>query len=531
MKLLYDARTDCIVYDHVDPLKIAAAVPEARRLHNGYVALPASLTNLQALTRAGLPVPSPLRAYDWPTRHGQKPMAIQKETAAFLALNKRAFVLSEMRTGKTRSSLWAADYVMRQHAPGACRALIVANLSTLRRTWGKEIFENFMGRRTYVVVHGADQKARLRALSQDADFYIVNHDGVGVGAVQTGRGAIELRGFADALAKRHDIKIVIIDEASAYREASTRRHRVARQVFGQVDYLWQMTGTPTPNRPTDAYGMAKLANNAWGESFKSFQGRTMLQVSPFKWVPRAGAHAIVQTMLSPAIRFTQEDCFDAPPVMIEDRDCELSAEQKKLLAELKREAAVTLKSGTKLDIANEAALRTKLIQIACGAVYDSTHASHKVDAKPRMTILREVVSEAPRKVIIFAPLTNAINAIHDELKGDFSCAVVDGNVSEKVRSQILNDFQSSSHPRILIAHPGPIARGLDLTAAATIVWYAPTDKTEDYIQANQRINGPAQKHSRTIVQIAATPTEREIFRRLANNETLQGVMLKLVEER
>jgi len=107
--------------------------------------------------------------------------------------------------------------------------------------------------------------------------------------------------------------------------------------------------------------------------------------------------------------------------------------------------------------------------------------------------------------------------------------MVNWEVPSKEADQRVADFQEGV-PRVLIAHPGPIARGLDLTAAATIIWFAPTDKTEDYIQANQRINGPRQTHKRTIVQIAASPIEREIYKRLESNETMQGLVLKLAEE-
>ena len=50
-------------------------------------------------------VPSPIFGrYEWPGRF--KPMNHQKETASFLTLNRRAFVLSEPGTGKTLSALW-----------------------------------------------------------------------------------------------------------------------------------------------------------------------------------------------------------------------------------------------------------------------------------------------------------------------------------------------------------------------------------------------------------------------------------------
>lgn len=82
---------------------------------------------------------------------------------------------------------------------------------------------------------------------------------------------------------------------------------------------------------------------------------------------------------------------------------------------------------------------------------------------------------------------------------------------------------------MIVADPGTMSHGLTLTAATTIVWYAPTDKTETYLQANKRIHRPGQTARTTIVQIAASPIEREIYKRLESNASMQGVILKLAE--
>ncbi len=528
--MLFDAKTRTLLYDGPEAAIISMApMPLVRRLNGGrnYVGVPLRLDNLQALAKLGIPVPSPMAGYDWPCRPGERPMEIQKITAGFLTLNPRSFCLSEMRTGKTRASLWAADWLMQRHKGMKC--LIVANLSTLKRTWGKEVFENFIGRRKYVVLHSHSSDARKKLLGEDADYFVINHDGVGVGAA-IGRRGVALSGFAEMLHARRDIGIAILDEATAYRDARTRRSRIARSLFSEYKYVWGLTGTPTPNAPTDSHGLARLIRPDYSESLRSLQSRTMIQISNFKWIPKAGANGIVKSILSPAIRFTQEDCFDAPPQTIELRDVGLSKEQQRLLAELRRECAVQLKTG-QITAANEAALRMKLFQICGGAVYDSDHNSHRVDSFPRLSVLREIIEEAPKKILVFSPLTNMIVMIKEYLDREkVPCALINGETPMKERTALLQEFQSPTGARVLVAHPGPIARGLDLTSAATIIWFTPTDRTEDYIQANQRINGPAQNQHRHIIQLAATSAEREVYRRLDANEGLQGAMLKLVEK-
>lgn len=525
----FDPTNNLVVYDTSDQ-RVVEKIPSARKLHNGYVALPASLYNLQVLRYLGHPVPPIMDAgYDWPRNRKliPEPFASQKTTANFLIMHPRAFVFSDMGTGKSLAALWAADRVMQEY-PGT-RCLIVAPLSTLQRVWADAIFQNFLGRRKCTVVYG-DGATRRRLLSLPADFYVLNYDG--------------LRVVERDLAARSDIRMAIVDEASAYKDRTTKRHRLARSLLAPKDYLWLMTGTPTPNGPQDAYGLAKLVNNCFGESYAHYYDRVMTKVSMWKWVPKTGAHAQSSKFLQPAIRFAIEDCVDLPPCTVQKRDVELSPEQAKAYREMKRDLVLQAKQGP-ITAANEAVLRLKLIQIACGAVYgppsgvstNSSHYSgsgdrsvHRLDCAPRISALREVMQECSQKIIIFAPLTSVINMLESELKKDYSVAVINGEVSQKVRNEVFRAFQQDENPRVIVADPRTMAHGLTLVAASTIVWFAPTDSTENYLQANKRIDRPGQVHNTTIVQLASTPLEREIYRRMESNESLQGLVLQLARE-
>ncbi len=255
----------------------------------------------------------------------------------------------------------------------------------------------------------------------------------------------------------------------------------------------------------------------------------MYQVSQFQWVPRSGAHEEAKKLLQPSIRYEMRECTDVPPCTEQMRDVELSAEQAKLYKELKRDLTLQLEKGV-VTAVNQAALRLKLIQISCGALYDTDHRVTRVDCAPRMAVLREVIEEAARKVIIFTPLTSVVHLLYGELK-EYSRAMINGEVPPKVRDEIFQRFQTTADPQILIADPSTMSHGLDLFAASVVCWYGATDRTELYLQANRRIDRPGQTVSTTIVQLAATPVEREIFRRCATNTSMQGAILELVENR
>lgn len=526
MSFWHDPQNNILLYDVPDAVRILPHLDGAQTLHNGYMAVPVSLRNCQVLRHFKLPViPIIDQDYDWPIRAPFRPREHQKIMANFMVTHPRSLNLSDMGTMKTLATLWAADYVMLQN-PGM-RAVISAPISILQRVWGDAITQHFLGKRTYTILHG-DHKRRRKCLGTDSDFYIMGHDALKQGASLNNRRAVQLSGLSKDIADRADIGIGIIDEASAFRDEQSMRSRVARTNIGVKPYFWSLTGTPTPNGPLDAHGLARLVNNAGGESYDHYKKRVMYHLSQWTWVPRPGAHEEAYKLLQPSIRYEMRECTDVPPCTEQMRDVELSEQQKKLIKDLKRDLQIQINSGT-VTAVNEAALRLKLIQISCGAVYDTDHKATRLDCKPRLAELRAVIEEAHRKVIIFTPLTSVVHLLYDDLT-EYSRAMINGEVPTKVRDEIFRRFQQDTDPQILIADPATMSHGLDLFAASVVVWYGATDRTELYLQANRRIDRPGQIVPTTVVQLAATSVEREIFKRCASNTSMQGAILQLVRE-
>jgi SNF2 family DNA or RNA helicase len=73
-----------------------------------------------------------------------------------------------------------------------------------------------------------------------------------------------------------------------------------------------------------------------------------------------------------------------------------------------------------------------------------------------------------------------------------------------------------------------VSHGLTLTAASTVVWYAPVTSNEVYQQANARITRPGQKYTQLIVNVEASDVERRIYTRLKLKQSLQGLLLDSV---
>jgi SNF2 family DNA or RNA helicase len=475
------------------------------------VLAPHRLDEVKVLNNLGIKAPSPiLHYYDWPGQF--KPYDHQRQTAAFLTLNQRGLVLNEIGTGKTQSSLWAADYLIKTgHVK---KVLILSPLSTLERVWGDALFKEFTHRK-FVVLHGTAAK-RKQLLERDAQFYIINHDGFPIIADQT-------VGMFD---------LVIVDEAAVLRNPSTQRFKLFRRWVdaNPATRLWLMTGTPTPNDPTDAWALAKLVGSPHcTKTFTAFREQVMMKIGQWKFIPRPESVDIVKHILQPAVRYTRDECFDLPDTVIQTRQVDLTPEQslhyKKMLKHFVSEAT----EGT-ITAVNEAVKIQKLVQIACGVAYGDDGQHIELDCSPRVNLVKEVIEEAGEKVIVFVPLTGTLHMLEKELGKHWSVGVVNGEVSSHKRNQIFHDFQHSRDPHVLIAHPGTMAHGLTLTSASTIIWYGPINSNEQYTQANGRIERIGKKHVSNVIHIEATELEYRMYERLKNKQKLQGLLLDLIQQ-
>jgi len=95
--------------------------------------------------------------------------------------------------------------------------------------------------------------------------------------------------------------------------------------------------------------------------------------------------------------------------------------------------------------------------------------------------------------------------------------VINGKVSLNKRSDLVTRFQNCEDPYVLIIQPQAASHGLTLTAANTVIWYAPVTSVETYLQANARINRPGQKNAMTVVHVKGSEVESRLYSMLRNN--------------
>lgn len=514
--ILVHEPTKSLLIGASDPLEIREALPNSRTLANPdyNVQVQHTIESTKVLRNLGYDAPAPIRfQYNWPGKF--KPFSHQVVMSEFLTLHRRAFNLSEMGSAKTNSALWAADWLMKTGRVRKC--LVLSPLSTLDRVWANDIFDTLMHRKC-VIVHGSREK-RKAALATDVDFYIINHDGIAITEI------------ADIIAKRPDIDLFIVDEAGMFRNHATRKYKALAKLVQRPDLrLWMLTGTPCPNAPTDAWALARLVSpSRVPQYFGAYKRQTMMQISQFKWVPRADAFTTAYNSMQPAVRFKKADCLDLPPVTTQDHSCGLTKEQLKMYTDLKNTMVAEAKTKT-ITAVNAADQIGKLRQILCGALKTGEGEYTSIPHGPRVQTTLDAIESASAKVIVVVPFKGIIEALEKEISQHYTVGVLNGDVSPKRRDKIILDFKTQADPHVLLCHPKVMAHGLNLTEADTLIFYAPIYSNDEVQQVNERFNRAGQTRKMTIIRIGGHPLEWQIYAQLDAKKAGQNAILDLYKQ-
>jgi SNF2 family DNA or RNA helicase len=499
-----------------NPDRITAVIPKSKVLEDdGEVAKVLVNWDLEeAIVLKNLrirDVPSPINAtYTWPGLH--KPFEHQKQTASFLTMHRRSFCFNEQGTGKTASVIWAADYLMTKRT--IKRVLVICPLSIMESAWRNDLFKFAMHRKVDIAYGKPDKRREI--IASDAEFVIINYDGVEIVFDAIANGGFDL---------------VVVDEANAYKNPSTKRWKILNSIVKNGTWLWMLTGTPASQSPVDAYGLAKLVNpENVPRFFGGFRDQVMSKLTQFKWVPKPTAEQTVHRVLQPAIRFTKEQCLDLPEMTYVTRDVPLTPQQEKYY-ELLRKQLIVQAAGEEITTVNAAANLNKLLQLSGGAVYSDTGEVVQFDASNRLAVLREVVEEASHKVLVFVPYRHAIEVVAEDLrKHGHPTAIIHGGVSASKRSEIFERFQTKDDLRVLVIQPQAASHGVTLHAANTIVYWSPVMSVETYLQCNARVHRAGQKNPTTVVHLQGSGAEKRMYKMLENKVDIHNRIIDLYGE-
>ena len=486
---------------------------QAFRTNDG-VAVRWTLDNTRVLRNLGFhstETPSPiLRNYAWPGTY--QPMEHQRTTAEFLTMHRRCYLFNEQGTGKTASAIWASHWLIQNKKVN--RVLVICPLSVVKAAWLNDMSQILMGVYTDVAIGAREQ--RQKVIRSDAKYVVINYD-----AVVTMKKELQAGGF----------DLIICDEATYVKNDNTHRAKAIRSLVGPETWVWMMTGTPIAQSPMDAYGIARICRSETvPKSATAFKTMIMDKVSTFKWIPKPEATAMVRSILQPAIRFTKEQCLDLPERTYVTLEVEMTKEQGMYYEKMRRENVLSLASG-EVTAVNAGVLLNKLLQIASGSCYMSDGSVVTFDAKSRLDETMDIVHGSSHKVLIFAAFKHSVKVITDRLTQEgvaYDC--IGGGTSGNRRAEIIERFQKTNDPKVLVIQPRAASHGITLHRADTVIWFSPTLSAETYLQANDRVHRKGQKNPCTIYHLVGSPVEAKLYKRLQSNIDHQDDLLSLYKE-
>ena len=484
------------IYSHVDKCEITKSQGNSKEIvlfwNHKEVSVASAIID-QAQPNITLPkLPSPiLRDYNWPGVY--KPFDHQRDTASFLSVRQRAFCFNEAGTGKTSAAIWAADYLMNLGI--IKKVLVICPLSIMYSAWQADVFKTAM-HRTCAVAYGTSDK-RKKIIESRYDFTIINYDGTHVV-------------FDELVAAKFDL--IIVDEANAYKTASTKRWKTLAKLLTPDTWLWMMTGTPASQSPVDAFGLARLVSPQRVPKFTTaWRDKVMQQISRFKWLPKPTHKEEVYKALQPAVRYSKKECLDLPELTYQTRDVPLTAQVAKYYKTLKQQMLIEA-AGEQISAVNAAASLNKLLQISGGAVYTDKQQVIEFDISPRLRELKDVLDETSNKVVVFVPYIHTIAVVTKFLTSEgVTSEVIQGSVAAQERAEIIKRFQSLTDPRVLVIQPQSAAHGITLTAADTVVFWSPVMSVETYLQCIGRIERVGQNNKMTVVHLQGSDVEKKMY--------------------
>ena len=400
--------------------------------------------------------------------------------------------------------------------------LIATTVTTMQSVWLDGIKDTLPGAKVLI----AHQGTRETALEEPADFYITNYDSVRLSAPVFIKAVHEKR-----------IGGVVIDELTHLGNASSKRFKAFNAVCNQtgLEYVIGLTGSPG-NNPEAIYGMCSMINRS------RLPVRTKgawLNMTTYKYGPEPymvkvlpNAPEIFHQVMQPAIRFAKKDIMDLPPVVFQNRVCDLSADQETVRDQFVATAIAMLDSGEQITAANGGVLMQKLMQVALGFCNgndgEPTELAHSMRAKT----ITDIIGETDRKVVIFSCYKKSMKMRLDEVRAaGYTAELISGDVSGSDRARILHDFQYKDDPHVLIAHPQTVSYGVELSRSDTMIFDGPPMLGGFvYAQALERLSSAKQTADKiSIIRVMASPEEKRGFRLLDEGKSFGDTVAALFE--
>ena len=240
-----------------------------------------------------------------------------------------------------------------------------------------------------------------------------------------------------------------------------------------------MTGSPVTKNPLDLFSQCYFLDpfHLDFSSFYAFRnryaemktmhisGRSIQVVDSYK-----NLDELAVQLKTFSYRVLKDDCLDLPDKIFIKRQITLTADQRRLYDQMKKEAIAILK-GKLSSTQNSLTQLMRLQQITCGHFTDDNVVA--VDENNRITELMDILEDVEGKAIIWAHYQYDINVIIKAIVKKYGPgSVVDyyGLTPKEDRQPNIKRFMDDPKCRFFVGTPATGGYGITLTSANTVIY-------------------------------------------------------------
>lgn len=469
----------------------------------------------------------------------------QQQLVDFTMERKRVGLFVDMGLGKTLATLATVDELFKKGSLSPDKPiLVIAPKMVALDTWSREAEK--WGYDIDVLINIGLTKKKREALFEKA------RNVTKPTLLTTNPEQLEhiKTAFSDRI---NPFQMIIVDELSLFKSATSKRFEYLQELSERLEYFVGLTGTPAPNSLLDVWSQLVIIN----PNIKYELGRTSFQyrnhffapdvVNPrtgvvFSWKLNPGAgEAIYQKIEPHVISMRGAGLVDIPDVTYINEYVYMDKKSKKVYdyfdKEIRKELSgldqgeqLNVQTGAnEVTIANSAILKSKLLQLATGAMYDAdstvSERKYTVFHDAKIEKLKELINVANSPVLVFYNFVSDLERIRKAIPG---IAVLD--TKDKNANALIKKWNEGRIP-VLLANPASTGHGLNLQDGGhIIVWFSQTWRNEVYRQANKRLHRSGQKHPVQIIHIVTKDTaDEEVVPRIDEKEEQQQGLLSALQ--
>jgi hypothetical protein len=372
--------------------------------------------------------------------------------------------------------------------------------------------------------------------------------------------------------------LFVCDESTSIKHESALRTKACVKLSRLANYRRIATGDPYANSPLDIYAQCEfLSPEALGfGSFFTFKNHFAeilpLKVFNARTKKTKTAYTIrtdkdgrkmfknIEELKRIVGRFSftvkKEDCLDLPPkVHLAPRRAEMTPRQARVYEEMRKTGLAEIEKKQREMFGDEAAMRgrsvmdlgpsapdntalagivlTRLLrlqQIACGFV--TNEEGKEVDltdgSNGRVQAVLDAVAETSEKVIIWAPFRRSIDELIAALTKEYGVESVvrcDGSTTSDELEEAKRRFQDPNDScRFFVGSQAKGGRGLTLTAAGLMIFFANSFDGELRVQAEDRCHRIGLTHSVAYQDVRSAPIDDRVAAALDAKKTISDLL-------